>query len=489
MRRGLFCDVVWFFLVCAGILVPLQWARGAESDIGSQAVINPVSAELQRIKILDLETAQRIALVEKPSLAAAQERIRQAKELVTQAASRYWPQLDGSASASRVWLSDTVVAFNRSILDFVRSIDPRLRLRAIDTDNPEDYYRARLKATWIIFNGFARHYSIASARFGESESEQALADARRVILETVARSYHRVQLARENIAIEEANAGFNQQQMEEAQARQRAGTASLSDVLNFEVLVNAARSKVLQAQRDYEVAMIGLAALMGVPDATFPPDLKLAPLAPEAANELVLPKTEPLISYAREHRPDILRFAYLVEQARARIKVAKADFYPAFELFGTADGEHLNDTGMDEADFTYEVGIMMTWNFFSGGLSRAKVREASFRLSEVRKTLDDQMINVSAEVLQAISNLRLAQRELVLERSNVDLALKNREMVEKEYRAGQTSLVRLNEAQRDLTSAQSRLALALAGLRQAWQELYYTTGQILDPSQRSRPLT
>jgi hypothetical protein len=40
--------------------------------------------------------------------------------------------------------------------------------------------------------------------------------------------------------------------------------------------------------------------------------------------------------------------------------------------------------------------------------------------------------------------------------------------------------VRLNEAQRDLVTAQSPLALALATMRQAWFKLETDTGHILE---------
>ena len=51
--------------------------------------------------------------------------------------------------------------------------------------------------------------------------------------------------------------------------------------------------------------------------------------------------------------------------------------------------------------------------------------------------------------------------------------------LEKEYRAGQGSLVRLNEAQRDLTSQQGRLALARVALRLAWHNLRTATAETL----------
>jgi outer membrane protein TolC len=45
------------------------------------------SLDIQNLKALDLETAQKIALEKNPSIAAAQERVRQAKERIYQARS------------------------------------------------------------------------------------------------------------------------------------------------------------------------------------------------------------------------------------------------------------------------------------------------------------------------------------------------------------------------------------------------------------------
>jgi outer membrane protein TolC len=73
-----------------------------------------------------------------------------------------------------------------------------------------------------------------------------------------------------------------------------------------------------------------------------------------------------------------------------------------------------------------------------------------------------------------------AQRQLSLQRDNYRLVKQQRDLVEKEYQAGQGSLVRLNEAQRDLTATQGRLALALASVHNAWFDLKTETGKILE---------
>jgi len=70
-----------------------------------------------------------------------------------------------------------------------------------------------------------------------------------------------------------------------------------------------------------------------------------------------------------------------------------------------------------------------------------------------------------------------AQTQVALQRDNVDLVQRTRDLVGKEYNAGQGSLVRLNEAKKDLTTAQSNLALV--ALRQAWVELETLTGSIM----------
>jgi outer membrane protein TolC len=73
-----------------------------------------------------------------------------------------------------------------------------------------------------------------------------------------------------------------------------------------------------------------------------------------------------------------------------------------------------------------------------------------------------------------------AQQQLLLQRRNAKLVQRNRDLVEKEYKAGVGSLVRLNEAQRDLIRAQVRLASARAALRGAWYDLETATGQIVE---------
>lgn len=100
------------------------------------------------------------------------------------------------------------------------------------------------------------------------------------------------------------------------------------------------------------------------------------------------------------------------------------------------------------------------------------------RLNEAEKNLENVKINVASEIHNTNARVLSAQKQLLLLRTNARLVQKNRDLVEKEYKAGVGSLVRLNEAQRDLTAAQVRLATAQVALRQAWYDLWSAAGRI-----------
>ena len=434
-------------------------------------------------EVLDLKTAQEISLRNNPSLAAALARVRQARARIEQAQSAYWPLVDASVSGSRIKLSE-----NEEERSFFTGAFPGFSGDAFSTESPQDYYSTSLTASWVVFDGFERKFATAAAKYGYKESRAARQDARRLLLAAVANAYYNALLARENIRIAEADENFNLKQLKDAQARRRVGTGTLSDVLNFQVQINAARSNKIAFQRSYHVALYGLAALMGIPDSTLPGDWKLTTLESEAPEEFGQPSPEQLIDYAEANRPDVLQTVFATKRAEKAVGVERAPYYPEIRLIASLDGERVNSARFSEDDFGNTITLNLTYNLFAGGFYRASLAEAKYRQTEAEKVLEDTLIFAREEVHEAFTRLASAQEQLLLQRNNAKLVRRNRELVEKEYSAGETSLVRLNEAQRDLIQAESRLVLALASLRQARQELLAATGQILIPFEKT-PMT
>ena len=473
MRAYLFILPLVLFGLVIGNKAPVAQGRQQQAaPVKTEAQIKKGSVpDIKNIQVLDLDMAQHIALADNPTLAAALERVRQARQRVLQAGAAYWPSLDANASAMHVRLSDS--SYQASLAS-ARLFDPQAGVA-----DQEDYYNAGVTAGWVLFNGFERKFLNAAARYGEQESVAACDEARRLMLSWVAISYHNAQLARENIIIAKSDEAFFQRQLDEARARRRMGTGSLSDELNFKIRINNAKAALIEKKKLYDVTMFGLAALLGIPEAVFPLRVELAELEDVTETELALPDPQSMIEYALAHRPDIRQGDYFVKKAGAGVGAARAGFFPSVVLSANLEGDRSGDADFRQEDFGNSVGVSLFYNLFAGGLNRAKLSEARAMETEAVKNLENLIIKVVSEVRQSVVRLRSAQDQLSLQRANALLARQNRDLVEKEYAVGQGSLVRLNEAQRDLTTAESRLAQALVALRQARHNLDTDTGYIL----------
>jgi outer membrane protein TolC len=427
--------------------------------------------DLESIAVLDLETAVRIALEGNPTLDIAKARVEQARQAIEQSKSAYWPRLDASASGFRVALSNTALASQRQLFQAIYGAGAAV-------DDPEMVYSAGLTGSWVLFDGFARKFNLAAAKHGLQSSEAAREDTRRLLVQAVTLSFSSAQLALESIAIAKADESFNQRLFTEAKLRYDVGTGALSDVLNFEVRANSTKSERITVERVYETERIGLAALLGIPQARLPRQMRLAELAPVSEAELEKPAADSLVEGAYALRPDLQQNEWLVRQAEADAAARRADYYPTISISAGINGERTDDVGFESDDFGNTVGLNLTYNLFAGGLTRAQVQAAKARLREVEKIRDSAKINVTSEVRNVVERVLSAQKQLLLQRANAALVRQNRDLVEKEYKAGVGSLVRLNEAQRDLISAQVSLAVSRSALRQAWFDLKSVTGQI-----------
>lgn len=447
------------------------------------------------IQVLDLETAVKIALADNPSLAAARARTMQAAMAVKQAKSAYWPQLEAKAGGSWVDMSEREVQQQEASFQALGALSGRVSALegavgipsppgfgagVYDFNNPEYYYNAGLTATWLVFNGFARKFSVAAARYGEEASVQAHADSRRQIISAVVLAYLSAQLAKENLAIAKADAEFNNRQLTESRLRYDVGAGALSDVLNFQVRGNAAQTQIIVSEYDYERALTGLAVLLGSPQGKLPDHISLADFETTTELELASPEFEASLQTALENRSDIHQLKAFIDSAEATVNVAKGDYYPSLFLSAGIEGQRPEDLGFEGDDFGSTVALGLSWKLFTGGLTRARIGEGKAKVSELQYNLDSIRNGVAQEIQSIVALIRSAQLQVDLQEKSTELVLQQRDLVEKEYKSGVGSLVRLNEAQKELTVAQGRLVLARVGLRQAWYSLQTATGHILE---------
>ncbi|PIE56103.1 MAG: hypothetical protein CSA34_06065 [Desulfobulbus propionicus] len=429
------------------------------------------AAEMEDVEVLDLVTAQQIALHGNPQLKAAKERAAQARLRVEQAAAHWWPDLNLTASAQHKNLSDSEYAGNQLAAS----------LYGGNADNSSDTFVVGIQTSWLLFDGFYRRFNQEMAKADERSAEAALVNARRLLATSVAEAFYNAQLAQTNEKIARADETFYLQRLEDAENMFDAGAGARGNILNIKVQLNLARASRMAARRNFEAAGYGLAALLGLPDGRLPNGVLLQPLHQDFEVESVQTDVAALLAQALSQRPDIQEMEYRVALAEAGNGLVRTAFYPQVQIVGTINGARQGDAVFADEDFGSTLSVNLQWNLFNGKEDEARLAEARHQKREMTHNLAALKNAIAAEVRENVVLLEAAKEQVRLQRDTVVLVEENRELAQNAYEAGESSLVRLNEAQRDLTTTHGRLAQALVNFHLARQRLLSVTGAILDP--------
>ena len=173
-----------------------------------------------------------------------------------------------------------------------------------------------------------------------------------------------------------------------------------------------------------------------------------------------------------------------VRSASARIKEARAAYYPTLSLSAAGAGQGYRasqDSGpwVHTKDFAGGAGLSLTWPLFDGGarkskLARAKADELASEAS-VNATRDA----IAEEVWRAYSNLRTAFRQRQSALALLSAAEQSYAAALESYNRGVRNLLDVTAAQRTLAQARSTDVLARTQVLASLAVLAFRTGDSL----------
>lgn len=414
-------------------------------------------ASLAEKKILTLPEALQAALAGNPDYRSAGQAITEAKYRYYRSLAAYLPSVDFRAGVHHSLRN------SHDLLHPPAGVMPQENHLGSDLG---------IYATWLLFDGLEREFSVMIARQEVRRSQALDQNARRLLLRAVAYAYYDAVLAKEKERIARADLDFQKSSLRQAENRYRNGLVSKGAVLNFLILADRARSAILTARYQMRTARNSLASLMGFPQTDFPPELELSPLPKE--DQEVYQSLESCLEQAAANRPDLRAAALLLDIAQFRqwsaysafLPVVRADaglqFVTGNARYGgyTVDRSHYNTL-----DFTY--GISGAWNLFDGFASFNRIREWRIRTVLAKFRLEDTFLNAVNEVKDAYANYRNARAQVQIYREMLRWVFEQRALVQSEFWNGRNTITRLNGAQSDLVEAQSRLAISQIELRKA----------------------
>jgi outer membrane protein TolC len=245
------------------------------------------------------------------------------------------------------------------------------------------------------------------------------------------------------------------------------GAADSVALLDASLALSRATLGISQAETNRRTSEIRLQTLLGAP---LTESLALTTTPPQ-------PTRGEVDATISGQKPELRAAEASVQMATARLRVSKADHFPAVAAFGGYSyGKPNLDRFGDTWNDYYTVGATLNWSFNLGGKAVNRTRAASHTLDASRRDRDQVLESLSREANLAVEQLRLAytryQNSLVEYRISAD----HFRLAQGQHSDGVLSSNRLLEIEADLTAAEASLAASLVDYYIAQSAYYYTTG-------------
>lgn len=237
--------------------------------------------------------------------------------------------------------------------------------------------------------------------------------------------------------------------LDNVQAQYNVGTKAKVDVFSSDVSLANAKTTAITADNNVAIAESNLNNILGLPLET-----KLNLADHQLPFDTYNISLQEAMDYAMKYRPEVLQAAIAVQEAERSIDIADAGNKPTVAITGGNDWADNTFPGIDANKRSWKVAAGVTYNFYDGGATKAKVNQAKQDLLVARETEQKTRESVQLQVKQAYLNIRSAAQKVEETQTVVNQARENYRIQNIRYQAGVGINLDVLDAQLSLNQAQ-----------------------------------
>jgi multidrug efflux system outer membrane protein len=395
-------------------------------------------------------------------LVVAAARVDEARAVLGEANSFFWPRIDAQAGASRTQVSRrTATAFP----GFPRQFND---------------YRATLDVSYDL-DLFGRLRSGAEAARAELAASEASRDAVRLALAAqVAKSYYAMQAFDRQVVLTRETVQLREQALELQRKRFRGGVISEFELRQLEAEAAAVRAQLPPLEQARETEGAALSVLLGrTPREVMQSTIKVSRPAPMAqASDLSAPVLpEGLPSELLLRRPDLVAAERQLAAAHAQIAVARADLFPSISLTGSLGREsaQLSDLFTGPAGIA-NIALGVAQPIFAGGRLEARSQQAEARERQALAQYQQAIRNAFGEVRTALAVQSRSRESFDAQAAREQALTETARLARLRYENGVASQLDVIDAERNLLAARVARIDALRQHRAAIADLFRALG-------------
>jgi outer membrane protein len=347
-------------------------------------------------------------------------------------------------------------------------------------------FEGDLELNYTVFDFGARSGRIGAAKAEVLAANFAFNDTHRRVIYQVEQAYY--QLLNASGQIEAAEASLTNALVVEQAVENRLshGLATAPDVLEARS-ASAEADYELQAVRGTEdISRGNLARILGVSPIVL---LRTQPLDQLVVPDSISETVERAFNRAFVQRPDLMQQLAEVRSANARVKEARAAYYPTLSLYASGGRQSLlySQEGLpwkQTADWAGEAGLSLTWSLFDGGARKNSLKKAKADALAAEAKVNASRDLVTEEVWTAYSKLQIAFRERQSALALLTAADQSYTAALESYSHGVRNLLDVSAAQQTLAQARSADVQARTTVLSALAELAFQTGNSIQSTAR-----
>ncbi|BHH85951.1 TolC family protein [Desulforhopalus sp. 52FAK] len=422
-------------------------------------------------KVLNLNDLIQIAFAKNRLLEVVKQQQAQRRGQLTQARSGYLPQLSAEGRY-------TYVEREESAGSTSENSSSEFYFDSGETEK-DDVVHGAVNFSQLIYDFGKTASNIEVGKMNLLASNAKLHRQIQEIIFQVKEAYYDTLEKRRLIDVAKESVKSFQQHLERAKLYRKAGVRTKIDVINAEVELSNARMNLVGAEYDLKVAKVALEQILGVKphggkyvlhqdDIRLDNILETMPPVPE--------KLEPLIDEAIMSRPDVIQLSLLTQSAEAGVDASKGDYWPSV---GAQANYNNYDTELSLYKDSWEVGLVASWDLFSGLQTKGAEAEAYGHFFENKAQLENLHLAVVREVTESYLRAVENKERVNIALKTLELAKENLALAERRYESGANDVIEYNDAQLSLTKTRTDLVVTYYGYLTALAHIEYASGRLL----------
>lgn len=423
------------------------------------AVAAAPAAAQQPPRTVTLAEAIQLAEGVQPGVVQAEAALRNADAQKRAATGAYLPSLTGTANAN------TLTAAGNS------RTDPNTGQLVPGNSNSKSV-RLGVTGNLLLFDGFRRSANTRIANAQLESADAGLLDARFQSRLAVTTQFYLALANAQLLRVLDAAVKTAEEQLRQASAKLRAGSATRADSLQSLVALGTAQGNYITGASNLAGAEATLARLVGLNGRVAAAE-DSAYYAPVGAID-----TLSLLAEARERSPQIRNAEAQARAAKAALDAARTGYFPTINLNGsyTFNGSSLQNYQLFNQR---QLALALSWNVFDGFQREQSIvnQRSNFEVAEA--TANDLRRQLESTVLAQLAALDAAQARVGISENSVAAGRENLRVQQQRYRLGVATIVEVLTAQQTLNQAEVDAVNARFDYLRAKAQIETTVGRPL----------